>query len=366
MAGSPQRAIVANWTPDTWAWQPDMGRWTPAYDMPHRPVHIALSTTGIAPHEAFDFWRENALYQFEPDPPPTTGFNAHVQGIIAAQAEFFAYVSDPLSGKRSARQQRSDDGDDIDIGFVEAGRRCHDPSADAAITSTAGHLYYHDAARPGQVLWSGHRGMHLKLRRTAVKTVLGGRIPAPSDITAALRNAPLAATLRDQFRLLTRHMGQLETGERQFLLAQTEQLALFALTRALQQHRVEQPATRTALFAAAQRHIDRHLADPALQADSVAHALYCARATLYRAFAEHGTSVAASIREQRLACARRLLCNAPQRAIGDIAACCGFTEPRSFHRAFRARYGQTPGDLRRQWLQEHLLLTRAAPTNRPE
>src|SRR5690606_41963770 len=64
---------------------------------------------------------------------------------------------------------------------------------------------------------------------------------------------------------------------------------------------------RRALCLAAQRYIDPNLSRPALDAATLALAIGCSRATLYRAFADHGLTVVGYIREQRLQKFHRLL-----------------------------------------------------------
>jgi AraC-like DNA-binding protein len=90
--------------------------------------------------------------------------------------------------------------------------------------------------------------------------------------------------------------------------------------------------------------IEQHLADPALTPPRIAEHFYVSARTLHRLFAQHGTTVAAWIKDRRLEAARRALlapgsCETP---ISEIAARYGFSTAAYFSREFAARYGQSP------------------------
>jgi AraC-like DNA-binding protein len=104
--------------------------------------------------------------------------------------------------------------------------------------------------------------------------------------------------------------------------------------------------------AAARAFIEEHLTDPGLGAGQIAAAIGISERQLSRVFAADGVSVPRHILERRLQRARALLSStAPaQRAstVAEIAGRCGFTSATYFSHAFRGRFGQRAGDLRRQ------------------
>jgi AraC-like DNA-binding protein len=65
-------------------------------------------------------------------------------------------------------------------------------------------------------------------------------------------------------------------------------------------------------------------------------------------FEEEGTTFTEFVLEERLGYARRLLASprSAGRKIIDIAFTCGFGDVSYFNRAFRARFGTTPSDVR--------------------
>lgn len=96
-----------------------------------------------------------------------------------------------------------------------------------------------------------------------------------------------------------------------------------------------------------QNYIKERLSSPALEPDSVAEGVGMSRARLYRLFAPIG-GVADYIREQRL---RRCLADLlsaqhVHRQIADVAYRWGFSDPVSFAKAFKQRFGRTPSEAR--------------------
>jgi AraC-like DNA-binding protein len=105
---------------------------------------------------------------------------------------------------------------------------------------------------------------------------------------------------------------------------------------------------REALRDRIRAHVQQHLRDPALSADTIARALNCSRRHLYNAFVGEGESIAAYIQRLRLqACVRDLQQGGPQvRPITDIALSWGFGNPSHFSRLFRDHTGKSPSEFR--------------------
>jgi len=94
------------------------------------------------------------------------------------------------------------------------------------------------------------------------------------------------------------------------------------------------------------RHVAANMHRP-LTADTLCDAVGCSRAALYRAFAGRG-GVMAYVLEKRLLRARRLLADSVSPAsVAAAAAAAGFRDASELGRAFRRRFGTTPGAARR-------------------
>lgn len=89
--------------------------------------------------------------------------------------------------------------------------------------------------------------------------------------------------------------------------------------------------------------IDQNLGDRNLDPDHLARRFNISRAALYRLFSQND-GVANYIRERRLRHAFRQLMSPGHATIATVGFACGFQSPSSFIRAFKARYGLTPGE----------------------
>jgi len=92
--------------------------------------------------------------------------------------------------------------------------------------------------------------------------------------------------------------------------------------------------------------VQRRLADRGLTPASASEELGISRSYLFKIMAEHGLSFASHVRQCRLEQCRLAIETQPGRSIADIAASWGFEEVSTFNRAYRARYGRTPGSER--------------------
>ncbi|MCP3399658.1 helix-turn-helix transcriptional regulator [Bradyrhizobium sp. CCGB20] len=112
--------------------------------------------------------------------------------------------------------------------------------------------------------------------------------------------------------------------------------------------RLGQAALRTARLSQARRLIARHLQDPGLAPTMVADLLGVSVRHLHMLFETAAKSFSQTVTEERLKQSRRLMREAPDRLIADIAASCGFESLATYYRVFNAAYGMAPGDFRAQ------------------
>ncbi|MCK1473373.1 helix-turn-helix transcriptional regulator [Bradyrhizobium sp. 197] len=112
--------------------------------------------------------------------------------------------------------------------------------------------------------------------------------------------------------------------------------------------RLGQAALRTARLSQARRLIARHLQDPDLTPMMVADLLGISVRHLHMLFESATKSFSQTVTDERLKHSRRLMREAPDRLIADIAASCGFDSLATYYRVFNAAYGMAPGDFRAQ------------------
>ncbi|MFN4312115.1 MAG: helix-turn-helix domain-containing protein [Ferrovibrio sp.] len=177
------------------------------------------------------------------------------------------------------------------------------------------------------------------------RELLQGELPQLLDRCGALFEDHSASA-----RVFANHMLSLRQTLDRAAAAEADAIAqgTLALLDALTRHRdiAATPAKGTTLTTIC-RHIDAHLSDPALDAESLCRQFRCSRATLYRLFQPLG-GVREHIQRRRLmACFRAI--SAPARAhrrIFDIALDYGFSSPSHFSSLFRAHFGMTPREAR--------------------
>ncbi|MBR0818207.1 helix-turn-helix domain-containing protein [Bradyrhizobium liaoningense] len=112
--------------------------------------------------------------------------------------------------------------------------------------------------------------------------------------------------------------------------------------------RLGQAAMRTARLSQARRLIARHLQDPGLAPTMVADQLGVSVRHLHMLFETAAKSFSQTVTDKRLKQSRRLMREAPDRLIADIATSCGFESLATYYRVFNAAYGMAPGDFRAQ------------------
>ncbi|MGT2436342.1 AraC family transcriptional regulator [Bradyrhizobium betae] len=112
--------------------------------------------------------------------------------------------------------------------------------------------------------------------------------------------------------------------------------------------RLGQAALRTARHSQARRLIARHLQDPNLAPAMVAALLGVSVRHLHMLFESATRSFSQTVTDERLKQSRRLMREAPNRLIADIATSCGFESLATYYRVFNAAYGMAPGDFRAQ------------------
>ena len=95
-------------------------------------------------------------------------------------------------------------------------------------------------------------------------------------------------------------------------------------------------------------YVDANLARGSLDVEEIAHRMGCSRRYVFRAFEADDTTPERYIWNRRLERSHERLSAEAERgcSISEIAFACGFSSSAHFSRAFRARYGVTPRDMR--------------------
>ncbi|AWM01088.1 helix-turn-helix transcriptional regulator [Bradyrhizobium amphicarpaeae] len=114
-----------------------------------------------------------------------------------------------------------------------------------------------------------------------------------------------------------------------------------------------QAALRTARLSQARRLIAGHLQNPDLAPTMVADQLGVSVRHLHMLFETAAKTFSQTVTDERLKQSRRLMREAPERLIADIATSCGFESLATYYRVFNAAYGMAPGDFRARGSDGH-------------
>jgi AraC-like DNA-binding protein len=317
------------------------------------PANIAVETAAfsasdIPEHHRDEFIRDfygriRMRLQFEPDPEHQLAFDARTL-ILPEMICTIASVS-PMTWHRTT-ELMADGNDDIALSWNKGGHRVILPGR-GEVTTRPGTAAILSLDRRWTAQTKDSRwAMALQVKRSLLAPLVKNLDDVPPDhigreqaahhllfdYLSSLLNTPSPETLAP---LASRHIADL-------------------LAASLGAGRSEPPAPgiRAARLAGIKQHITRNLRDPGLSADQISRKFGISARYIRQLFAEEGTSFSDYVVERRLAHVHSCLLDRRQmlRRIADIAFEVGFTQPSTFYRQFRLRYGRTPTEIRQALL----------------
>lgn len=230
------------------------------------------------------------------------------------------------------------------------------------LTLRPGDIGLLDMASPNRtVLTAAHGGRTRLMTLIVPRALLAPRLAHPDSAMATLpANHPHARLLADQFDALWR-LEEPEAGAEATVAAMADVIAVVAGCTADTERGID-GAERHLYLATIKRHIAGHLESAALTVQDLCQRFQISRASLYRLFEADG-GFAHYVQEQRLNRALTLLIASPShgRRLIDLAVDLQFASDSTFVRAFRQKFGLTPGEIRKR-AEAWLLETGTAPT----
>lgn len=275
-------------------------------------------------------------YEVTPD-GPANAFSAAIRACLISDIAVASGHVSPVRFLRSRARAATDGMDNCTIMLLLSGALFGE-IAGAPVTAGAGSIVTFDLRLPVDITTTGLRFVSLTLPRRLLAEVDGARGElhglAPDGVTTRL--------LIDHILALQSHLPSITATDAPGIARATTALigACLSRTRPIG----PAPAGHGLQFAA-RRYIDANLAEP-LTPETICRALRCSRSTLYRVFAPLG-GIAAYIRDRRLDAACAMLCDgAGPHRLHAVAEQLGFTDAAGFAKAFRRRFGITPGQVR--------------------
>ena len=311
---------------------------------------VVVDTAEVPPEERFDLWNEVSLQVFEPMvvSSPMRPFAGRLEHYGLGPLGMWHMTAAASSAHRTPALIRADDPENLQLMLQVSG---HVRISQGGRASVVG---------PGELIsW-----------QSSVPYEIDGQ----TDFECLMVHLP-AALLRPHTDLVCSRTalaidGQAGVGAivRQYLLGLLSGLQSGAMPQDTRGHLAEglldlvravlaqREVTATGperssdvLRAQIKEYIDAHLGDAELAPATIAREHFISRSYLFRLFEDEGESVLETIRTRRLERARRDLVDRTlaDESIFDIALRWGFVSKSHFSRSFRAAYGQSPSDVRR-------------------
>ena len=306
--------------------------------------HSVLNTASLSANEAAAAWQKRIGVMFD------TRLADRARAVFRATVDAWCIGSLMLGDCRSTAQtfDRSprriahDDLDHFLLQFYTEGH-CGRRDSGSGESTQPGDLWISDLAQPQAVAATDFRNLNLVVPRRLLAPLL--KAPDEHNLRVVSGTDPLVRLLHSHLQALHQSAPQLRTADAEVLLQPTLQLAAAAINGNLRED--VQQGVASSLFGAVARHIEQRIADPSLSADNVATAFNMSRRKLYYLF-EPVQGFAGYVLRQRLSACRRALADPAQRhrSVAEIAEAYGFSNSKSFSRAFRRQTGMTAREVR--------------------
>ncbi|MEU7173407.1 AraC-like ligand-binding domain-containing protein [Micromonospora tulbaghiae] len=335
----------------------------------HRQV---LDTRALPPRERFGIW----LDTMASTPTPLRVYSAHADDFVA-RAEFIdlgpmqlirhRYPS--VDCVRTAKLIQRSDPDYYMLALTLSGTSQADQAGQRA-RCRPGDLTFYDCSRPHEL--SHHADpAGPEFARSIAALVPYDALPLPPRRLAPLFAGRMSGSegigglVADFLTRITANPEQYHAADAERLGAVGLDLIATLLGRNLvSEDEMPTEVRRRALQAQVRAYVRQHLGDATLDPRAVADAHHISVRSLHRLFEDEETTVAAYIRDERLARCRRDLADPAlsDRPIQVVAARWGFRDKAHFSRVFRAAQGETPQEYRTRHLEPARIVNSTAST----
>ncbi|GAA4557838.1 helix-turn-helix domain-containing protein [Pseudonocardia xishanensis] len=306
---------------------------------------VTIDATAVGERDRLDFWRSTVCDQFVALDvrPATSGLVAgRVTAASVADTHLRRISSVPHRFERTESQVRAADEDYLQIALARRGRTLVVQDGREALIGPGDFVIY-DSSRPFTFVAADSFEYQVCLHPKGRLPLSAAEMAAACGITFDGRRG-IGAMLPPLLSSLDRAVADDLPEAGQEAVARTIGDLFVALVRS----QVPAESAENLHLSRARAHIRAHLADRDLDPAAVAAACAISVSYLHKLFAAEDTSVAATIREERLQHAWEDLRRPDLGHLGisAIGARWGLPDPAAFSRAFRARFGYSPRDHR--------------------
>jgi len=303
---------------------------------------VALDAHGVRGHDAFEQWHEACRPVFEVEPlGPLRSFKAafefyEVDGLVFNRTQYAA-----ASYHRTPSHVKGAGSEFFTLQLLLRGREVGESNGDPLLMAPD-RIVLRDWSRPHHSFSEAAEQVSVIIPRDriAARDLLHDREPAASWIVQSPQGMMLANALMSIWRSLPSASASDAPSISSGLLGLINGL-LFPDPAPAESRRMQQ-----ANLAAMKSFLRQRLWDVDLGVDHLVRAFHHSRPTIYRMFGDSG-GVRAFIQEQRLAAILQELKQRenPSLSLTQVAHRWGFRDAAYFHRAFKKRFGLTPGEV---------------------
>ncbi|MEU7987543.1 helix-turn-helix domain-containing protein [Streptosporangium canum] len=321
-----------------------------------RPV-ASVSTDAVPRKERLAWWAHMSAHEIVPtalSSEHADDFHGRAHSVDLAGVRVAEFTTSPLTGRRSPSHIRWHDPDGYQLFLVHDSpvrleQRRHDSylqAGDFSVFDTS-HPYateFVDVGRLTRLTILFLSGDALPIPRGEMERLLAHKLPGRTGTGGML--ARYLTGLRE-------HAAGCDPEELPRLgTIAVDLAAAFLAGRLGAEGRLTPESRRRALTARIDAFIDRHLGNPGLGPVGIAAHHHISVRSLHMLFQQHPETVSATIRRRRLERCRADLADPRlrDRPISEISLRWGFKTAAEFSRVFRAAYGTSPRDHRRQAL----------------
>lgn len=302
--------------------------------------HLDLSA--FPERDQFEIFREVTAVTHEVSKPNDAGrgFSAaadvwNLGSIVVNRSKFEA-----CRFERSARRASTDGIDHYTLLYMMKGS-CGGGLGSSEVSVDEGQVFLLDLGRPISFQVTATENVFISIPRELLDAVV-----PPGNLHGRVLEGPSGALLCGFIRLLTEHIGKLNSQEATLTERATRDLVAACLLPSQERNEKARPAIDSTLLQRARRYIEVNLKSEHLTTAGICRAVGVSRSTLYRLFEPMG-GVAAYVQGRRLAQVRKALIDPLEKQrIAEIASRWGFVNAEHFSRAFRRAYGRSPSEFR--------------------
>lgn len=312
-------------------------------------MEILFSTADVSPRDRFDYWHSVASknlvsHNSRPECRPT--FQAELRSGTIADIGLVLFENSPMLVEHTERHAARSNDNEIFVCRQVLGTLALEQDGHDVILEP-GDVALLDPRLPyAGKFTAGSRLLVLKVPRRALKARIGCvrravlRPIRPSSGGGGLASAFLG--------MLPTYAANLAPATAEAVNANVLDLVALALANSIDEQQGASSPAQMLVLMNVRAAIEARLADPSLDASTVAAAAGVSVRYANAVLAREGTSIRRLILARRLMRCRKALADASQagRTVTEIAYSWGFSDMTHFGRSFKGAYGVTPSDFR--------------------